>query len=57
MAQIPAIGPGPKMATNNRPHTIVLTEREATRIKRPMNQVNMLKVVLRAAMQKSKTVL
>ena len=48
MAQMPAMGPGPKMATNSSPHTTVLTEREVTRINRPMNQVTTLGLVLRA---------
>ena len=49
MAQMPAMGPGPKMATNKSPHTTVLTDRDVTRMKRPINQVAGLKVVLRAA--------
>jgi len=49
MAQMPAMGPGPKMATNKSPHTTVLTDRDVTRMKRPINQVTGLKVVLRAA--------
>ena len=37
------------MATKINPHTTVLTEREVTRMKRPMNQVMALGGVLRAA--------
>ena len=49
MAHMPAMGPGPKMATNISPHTTVLTDRDPTNISRPMSQVAELNVVLRAA--------
>ena len=49
IAQMPAIGPGPKMATKTSAQTTVLTDREATRMSRPMAQVAVLNVVLRAA--------
>ena len=48
IAQMPAITPGPKMATKISAHTTVLMERDATRMKRPMNQVTALGVTLRA---------
>ena len=47
--QTPAMGPGPNMATKNKPQTTVLTERDATSMKRAMNQVAALGVVFLAA--------
>ena len=51
MAQMPAMAPGPNMATKINAQTTVLIEREATRMKRPMVQVRPLYVVLRAEMK------
>ncbi len=48
MAQMPATGPGPKMATKIKAQTTVLMDLDDTRMKRPMNQVTPLMVVLRA---------
>ena len=55
MAQMPATSPGPKMATKSRAHTMVLTERVATRINRPSHHRSGWGVVLRAAMNATGT--
>ena len=49
IATIPAMMPGPKMATNNSAQMIVLTDRDDTRMNRPIHRVTTLGVVLRAA--------
>ncbi len=49
IATMPAMIPGPKMATKRRAQMIVLTDREVTRISRPSQSVAWLGVVFCAA--------